>query len=400
MPPVEQTVPSQERARTSGWLPGSRRVDRVVEVVLALLVAASALRYLVRHPWSGTSAAVVVGARGPRGRLRGRPVGAGAPPAQLARARCACSGWVSWSSPRASGGAPSPGLRRAAGAALPRRRPRRRRARRRRVLDLAAPDRPGPDGRRRPRLPGRARRRRLPGARARRRGAARGARGPPQRAGRARGRRAARGSARRAAPPVPRDPRQRGAGPVEHRAAPAGQRPGLGAAPGGRARARPAGRRERPRGPDRGAARGPRPRSRGRAGRAARAVLQRLAEQATRGTGLPGGCSCRGSPVPLPHDVETALLRTARGALANVVEHARATQAVVTLTYLDDRVSLDVCDDAAGCGGPWPPGDHPCGRQGRPDRGRARLWAIATASTGWAGRSWWRAHRASGRRSR
>jgi signal transduction histidine kinase len=77
-------------------------------------------------------------------------------------------------------------------------------------------------------------------------------------------------------------------------------------------------------------------------------VLRQLAERATRGSGLPVRVQVSGAEVPLPSDVETALLRTARGALANVVEHARASQAVVTLTYLDDCVSLDVCDDGQG----------------------------------------------------
>lgn len=49
--------------------------------------------------------------------------------------------------------------------------------------------------------------------------------------------------------------------------------------------------------------------------------------------------------MPLPPQVATALRRTARGALADVVEHARARRAVVTLSCLDGEVSLDVCDD-------------------------------------------------------
>ena len=42
------------------------------------------------------------------------------------------------------------------------------------------------------------------------------------------------------------------------------------------------------------------------------------------------------------------MVRTARGALANVVEHAAATRAVVSLTYLSDEVLLDVRDDGRG----------------------------------------------------
>lgn len=55
-----------------------------------------------------------------------------------------------------------------------------------------------------------------------------------------------------------------------------------------------------------------------------------------------------GDPSPLGLDVETALLRVAQGALANVAQHASARTAVVTLTYLPEAVSLDVADDGVG----------------------------------------------------
>lgn len=58
-----------------------------------------------------------------------------------------------------------------------------------------------------------------------------------------------------------------------------------------------------------------------------------------------------GTPVSLGAEVETALLRTARGALANVLEHSAATTAVVTLTYQPDSVVLDVRDDGRGLAG-------------------------------------------------
>jgi signal transduction histidine kinase len=58
-------------------------------------------------------------------------------------------------------------------------------------------------------------------------------------------------------------------------------------------------------------------------------------------------------PVPLPAPVESALLRIAQGALANVREHARATTATLTLTCLDDQIVLDVADDGSG----FDPGD-------------------------------------------
>lgn len=67
-----------------------------------------------------------------------------------------------------------------------------------------------------------------------------------------------------------------------------------------------------------------------------------------------------GEPVRLGPEVETALLRTARGALANVLEHAAAQTVVVTLTYQPDAVSLDVRDDGRGM--PAPAGAQGNGR--------------------------------------
>ena len=52
--------------------------------------------------------------------------------------------------------------------------------------------------------------------------------------------------------------------------------------------------------------------------------------------------------MPLHPDVETALLRAAEEALANVAKHARATRVTLTLSWLDDVVSLDVDDDGVG----------------------------------------------------
>lgn len=50
--------------------------------------------------------------------------------------------------------------------------------------------------------------------------------------------------------------------------------------------------------------------------------------------------------VPLP--VASAIIRTVRGALANVAEHARASRAVVSLTVQPDELRLDVRDDGVG----------------------------------------------------
>ncbi|GJF23489.1 sensor histidine kinase [Streptomyces sp. HO565] len=50
----------------------------------------------------------------------------------------------------------------------------------------------------------------------------------------------------------------------------------------------------------------------------------------------------------LPDRVQSALLRIAQGALANVREHAGASTAALTLTLLEDQAVLDVTDDGHG----------------------------------------------------
>ncbi|MBN6053402.1 sensor histidine kinase, partial [Nonomuraea sp. RK-328] len=55
-----------------------------------------------------------------------------------------------------------------------------------------------------------------------------------------------------------------------------------------------------------------------------------------------------GTPVALAPGVEDTLLRVAQEALANVAKHAKATRTVLTLSYEDDTVLLDVRDDGVG----------------------------------------------------
>ncbi|MFB7215613.1 sensor histidine kinase [Streptomyces sp. NPDC056255] len=50
----------------------------------------------------------------------------------------------------------------------------------------------------------------------------------------------------------------------------------------------------------------------------------------------------------LPDRTQSALLRIAQGALANVKEHAHATEAALTLTHLGDRIVLDIADNGQG----------------------------------------------------
>jgi signal transduction histidine kinase len=56
----------------------------------------------------------------------------------------------------------------------------------------------------------------------------------------------------------------------------------------------------------------------------------------------------------LRDEVEQALLRTAQEALANVAKHAEARRVVLTLSYMDDVVTLDVRDDGIGFAPPCP----------------------------------------------
>ncbi|MEV4742270.1 histidine kinase [Streptomyces sp. NPDC049555] len=73
------------------------------------------------------------------------------------------------------------------------------------------------------------------------------------------------------------------------------------------------------------------------------------AREAQENKGLAVRCHIEGTPArPLPERVSSALLRIAQGALANVREHAGATTATLTLTFLGDQVVLDVADDGHG----------------------------------------------------
>ncbi|TJY64168.1 sensor histidine kinase [Arthrobacter sp. CAU 1506] len=81
--------------------------------------------------------------------------------------------------------------------------------------------------------------------------------------------------------------------------------------------------------------------------------LQRLCaatESQAAGSGRPLRCRfvLDGPPVQLPPAVEVLLLRASQASLANVLEHAQASTAVVTLGFLPDEVTVDIYDDGAG----------------------------------------------------
>ncbi|WP_347109038.1 sensor histidine kinase [Paenarthrobacter sp. S56] len=71
-------------------------------------------------------------------------------------------------------------------------------------------------------------------------------------------------------------------------------------------------------------------------------------EAAARGTNLRCRFELAGSPVELPNTYQTTLLRAAQASLANVWKHAHAQSAVVTLSFLESEVTLDVFDDGIG----------------------------------------------------
>lgn len=76
-----------------------------------------------------------------------------------------------------------------------------------------------------------------------------------------------------------------------------------------------------------------------------------LAEVAEHWSGLHGvraEFTTTGDARPLHPAVEAALLRTTQEALANVAKHAAASRVGLTLSYMEDVVTLDVRDDGAG----------------------------------------------------
>ncbi|WP_433272884.1 sensor histidine kinase [Actinosynnema sp. CS-041913] len=65
-------------------------------------------------------------------------------------------------------------------------------------------------------------------------------------------------------------------------------------------------------------------------------------------TGVPVTVSTTGAARALHPEVEVALLRMAQEALSNVAKHASASRVGLTLSYMEDVVTLDVRDDGTG----------------------------------------------------
>ena len=77
-------------------------------------------------------------------------------------------------------------------------------------------------------------------------------------------------------------------------------------------------------------------------------ALARLADRAGEESGLAAEFSTTGEPRPVGTSAEVVLLRVCQEALANVRRHASARSVLVTLSYQDDGVRLEVSDDGAG----------------------------------------------------
>ncbi len=85
-----------------------------------------------------------------------------------------------------------------------------------------------------------------------------------------------------------------------------------------------------------------------------------LAEVAARWSavnGVAATVTTTGTAQALHPEVEVTLLRVAQEALANVAKHAGASRAGITLSYMDDVVTLDVRDDGTGFRVPGPGAD-------------------------------------------
>ena len=97
-------------------------------------------------------------------------------------------------------------------------------------------------------------------------------------------------------------------------------------------------------------------------GRCLGGALRRLASTQWAAQGLPVEVRVSDA-VDLPMHVQTALLRIAQGAIANVIQHADADSARITLTVGGDRLQFTIADDGRG----FDPAQSPGAPTGRSD---------------------------------
>ncbi len=77
-------------------------------------------------------------------------------------------------------------------------------------------------------------------------------------------------------------------------------------------------------------------------------ALKKTVTEWSERTGVTTRFTVTGTEEPLHAEVAATLLRIAQEALANAAKHGRATRAGVTLSYMEDEVTLDVRDDGRG----------------------------------------------------
>jgi len=77
-------------------------------------------------------------------------------------------------------------------------------------------------------------------------------------------------------------------------------------------------------------------------------ALAEVADRWAERSGVPVQVTITGMVRWVAPEAESALLRTAQEALANIAKHAAATRAGLTLSYMDDEIVLDVRDDGRG----------------------------------------------------
>lgn len=88
-------------------------------------------------------------------------------------------------------------------------------------------------------------------------------------------------------------------------------------------------------------------------------------------SGIPVEVATTGTPRHLPADVEVTLLRSAQESLANVSRHAAASRAAITLSYMDESVSIDTRDDGVGFDASIPAGGKHFGLEAMGQRAEA-----------------------------
>lgn len=77
-------------------------------------------------------------------------------------------------------------------------------------------------------------------------------------------------------------------------------------------------------------------------------ALAEIVDQWSAINGVTADITTTGTARPLHPEIEMTVLRTAQEALANAAKHARASRVGLTLSYMEDVVTLDVRDDGVG----------------------------------------------------